>query len=159
MRIALLNAQVPFVRGGAELLAEGLQRQLQMAGHEAEIVSVPHNWNPASKLLDTLLAGSLVDIDELGGLHIDLAIGLKFPAYLARHARKRFWVLHQHRQAYDMWEDGTSDLLTQPEGAMVKAAIEDADTRAFEGRPVYTISANVSERMRRSITRPRSPII
>ncbi|SMD08825.1 Glycosyltransferase involved in cell wall bisynthesis [Fulvimarina manganoxydans] len=158
MRIALLNAQVPFVRGGAELLAEGLQRQLQMAGHEAEIVSVPHNWNPASKLLDTLLAGSLVDIDELGGLHIDLAIGLKFPAYLARHARKRFWVLHQHRQAYDMWEDGTSDLLTQPEGAMVKAAIEDADTRAFEGRPVYTISANVSERMRRFIGIESTPI-
>ena len=158
MRIALLNAQVPFVRGGAELLAEGLQQQLREQGHEAEIVSVPLNWHPSEKLVDSLLAGSLVDLDELGGLHIDLAIGLKFPAYLARHANKRFWIIHQHRQAYDHWEDGSSDLLHQGDGAVVKAAIEIADREAFAGRAIYTISQNVTDRLQRFLNIASTPI-
>ena len=147
MRIALLTTHVPFVVGGAELLAKGLRDQLERAGHEAEIVSIPFNWFPSDRLSDSIVANSLLDIADFNNTKIDLAIGLKFPAYLARHPNKIFWLVHQHRQAYDMWDSGNSDLLHDPRGALLKGAIDQLDRSALSGRPVYTISGNVSKRL------------
>ena len=41
MRIVIANTQVPFVTGGAEVLANGLKKALIEAGHKVEIVCVP----------------------------------------------------------------------------------------------------------------------
>ena len=38
MRVLIATVQVPFVRGGAEVLAEGLLEAVTRAGHEAEVV-------------------------------------------------------------------------------------------------------------------------
>ena len=40
MRILITTVQVPFVRGGAEVLAESLCERLVGAGHQAEIVAL-----------------------------------------------------------------------------------------------------------------------
>lgn len=158
MRVALVSTQVPFVRGGAELLAESLQRELVKHNHQCEIVSIPFNWHPAGKLLDSMLAASMIDLEKLGGNTIDLVIGLKFPAYLARHPNKRFWLVHQHRQAYDHWEQGHSDLLFQRAGRSTRAAIWDADRKAFADKPIFTISRNVSDRLGRFLDIPSKPL-
>ena len=42
-RIAICAAQIPFVRGGAEVLYESLRDELLRRGHQAEIVSLPFN--------------------------------------------------------------------------------------------------------------------
>ena len=39
MRIAVCRPQVPFARGGAEIFADELVRQLRERGHEAELVT------------------------------------------------------------------------------------------------------------------------
>ena len=39
MRIIVTTAQVPFVRGGAEIHAESLVNALESANHQVEIVS------------------------------------------------------------------------------------------------------------------------
>ena len=44
-RIAICAAQIPFVRGGAEVLYESLRDELVRRGHQAEIVSLPFNWS------------------------------------------------------------------------------------------------------------------
>ena len=41
MKIAITTVQAPFVKGGAELLAENLKKALLQAKHEAEIVTIP----------------------------------------------------------------------------------------------------------------------
>ena len=41
LRILILEAQVPFVHGGAEILVRELTAALNARGHDAEIVSVP----------------------------------------------------------------------------------------------------------------------
>ena len=41
MRVVIATTQAPFVRGGAEIHAEGLQQALTAAGHEAEVVRLP----------------------------------------------------------------------------------------------------------------------
>ncbi|HZT81915.1 MAG TPA: hypothetical protein VFA26_16940, partial [Gemmataceae bacterium] len=85
MRIVIATVQVPFVRGGAEILADGLRDALRAAGHQAEIVAVPFKWYPPERILDHMLACRLLDLTETCGAGIDRVIGLKFPAYFVNH--------------------------------------------------------------------------
>ena len=101
MRVVVAAPQVPFVRGGAELMAEDLVAALRARGHESEIVSIPFKWYPGSRVLDQAFLWRLVDLTESDGRPIDRVIATKFPAYCVRHPNKVAWVLHQFRQAYD----------------------------------------------------------
>jgi glycosyltransferase involved in cell wall biosynthesis len=150
MRVLITTTQVPFIRGGAEILAEGLRSALRAAGHQAEIVTVPFKWYPPERILDHMLACRLLDLTEVSGMKVDRVIGLKFPAYLIQHPNKVLWLLHQHRTAYDLWDHPLGDLLTFPNGVSVRDAIRQADNRLIpESRAVYTIAANVSGRLKK----------
>ena len=150
MRIALLTTQCPFVLGGAEMHARGLERALRDAGHEAEIVSMPFKWYPSTTVLDHMLAARALDVSDFNGVKIDLAICLKFPAYLMQHPHKTFWILHQHRQAYDQWDSGLSDLYDDAAGQSVREAIVAADNAELRGAPrMFANSANVAGRLQR----------
>jgi len=150
MRILIATVQVPFIRGGAEILAEGLQQALQADGHQAEIVSVPFKWFPPERILDHMLACRLFDLTETSHGTVDRVIGLKFPAYLIPHPNRVLWLLHQHRTAYEFWDHPFADLIHSPHGARIRDAILEADQRLIpESRAVYTISGNVSGRLRK----------
>ena len=84
MRIGVLRTQVPFVTGGAERHAANLVRELNRYGHEAVEITLPFKWYPGEVLADHILAARMVDLTEAEGVPIDMLIGLKFPAYLAR---------------------------------------------------------------------------
>src|SRR5690606_3032321 len=103
MRVLVTTVKVPFVYGGAEVHAANLVRELQKAGHEAELVEIPFRWYPPEQMLDHLLACRLLDLTEANGVAVDRVIGLKFPAYHVRHPHKVLWILHQHRTLYDLW--------------------------------------------------------
>ena len=150
MRVAVATVQVPFVRGGAEMLAENLCTALHAAGHEAEIVAIPFKWYPADTIAAQMLACRLLDLTESMGTPIDRVIGLKFPAYLIPHPDKVQWILHQHRGAYDLWEQHWGDLYGAPGGAEARDAIHQADTSLIgEARRVFAISRNVCARLHR----------
>jgi glycosyltransferase involved in cell wall biosynthesis len=148
MRVAIATVQVPFVWGGAEILAEGLRHALRAAGHEAEIVAVPFKWYPPERILDHMLACRLLDLSESCGTPVDRVIALKFPAYFIPHPNKVLWTLHQHRTAYELWSHSLGDLIHFPNGAQVRDAIRQADRQLIpQARAVYTISRNVSRRL------------
>ena len=150
MRVAIATVQVPFVRGGAELLAESLQAALRENGHQAEIIALPFKWYPAARVPEHMLAARLMQVEESVGQSIDRLIGLKFPAYLMPHRSKRLWLLHQHRSAYDFWDAPFSDLLHAPDGAHVRSVIRTADDGLLgECEALYTISRVVSDRLHR----------
>ena len=46
MKIAVVNNTVPFLRGGAEILADALTDRLNRAGHVAQLVRLPFAWPP-----------------------------------------------------------------------------------------------------------------
>ena len=149
MFIVLATVQVPFVRGGAEVLAESLLDALRAAGHRAEIVAIPFKWYPPERILDSILACRLLDLTAANGRSIDRLIGLKFPAYLMPHPHKVLWLLHQHRQAYEQWDHALSDMIYFGQAREVRDAIRATDHRLLpEARAVYTIAANVSRRLR-----------
>jgi glycosyltransferase involved in cell wall biosynthesis len=137
------------VRGGAEVLAEGLRRVLVGAGHQAEIVAIPFKGYPPERILDQMLACRLLDLTETAGMPVDRLIGLKFPAYLIPHPDKVTWMLHQHRQAYDLWQHPLGDLHPYANGADVRTVIHAADTKLLpQSRGLFTISRNVTLRLK-----------
>ncbi|MGN6362516.1 MAG: hypothetical protein ACTHNK_19215 [Thermomicrobiales bacterium] len=99
MNIIICASQVPFVRGGAEVLVDGLAEALRAHGHRVEVVALPFKWYPKEQLLHDALAWRLLDLTEANGVPVDLVICTKFPTWAVRHPRKVAWVVHQHRQA------------------------------------------------------------
>src|SRR5438270_697063 len=59
MDVLVCGAQVPFARGGAELLMDGLVTGLRAAGHRAELVQLPVAWE-RPRLFDAALTWRLV---------------------------------------------------------------------------------------------------
>lgn len=150
MRILVCTTQVPFARGGAELLSEGLRDALVAQGHEAEIVALPFAWTPRPNLLKSALAWRLLDLTQIGGQPVDAIICTKFPSYVARHPRKIVWLVHQHRQAYDWYGTALSDWGAQPGDAETRRLVQRMDRRTLgEAHKLYAISNNVAARLRR----------
>lgn len=148
-KVAVLHAQVPFVSGGAELMVDSLKNQLQVRGFNAEIISLPFKWYPANTMLDSYLMWRMLDIDESNGEEIDLAIATKLPTFMVKHHNKALWLMHQHRQAYDLIDNvPAGGFNTFPGGQELRKKIIDMDNIAmseFEKR--YSISQNVSNRL------------
>ncbi|MGN6799753.1 MAG: glycosyltransferase family 4 protein [Gaiellaceae bacterium] len=150
MRVAVCAPQVPFVRGGAELMAEDLVAALRARGHEAELVTMPFKWYPGTRVLDQAFLWRLVDLTESDGRPIDRVIATKFPAYCVQHPNKVAWVLHQFRQAYDYDRTELGQFDESPEDRATRRAIEQLDAVALgEARKVFATSQNVADRLRR----------
>lgn len=142
MKILVANNVAPFVRGGAELLADRLILELRKAGHEAELLRLPLGRTP-EQMLDAITAAALLDV-----VNVDRVIGLKFPAYLIPHPNTVIWLVHQLRQVYDPppvgWGPGTGF-------SPVATAARRADQAAFtQARRLYAISPMVADRVRRT---------
>lgn len=148
MKIVIATVQVPFVVGGAELLARNLKTALLNAGHETEIVTMPFIDSPLPRIEEHIVAARLMDQEWSWGGKADLFIGLKFPAYYMPHPNKVVWALHQHRAAYDLFDTEFSNIKNTIEGRAVRQIIQRADeTYLAEAKRIYTIADNVTNRM------------
>jgi glycosyltransferase involved in cell wall biosynthesis len=148
-RIVIVNAQVPFVTGGAEVLAGGLRKTLIDSGHRVEMVRIPFKWYPVKKIPEHILACRLLSLTGMCG-EIDFCIGLKFPAYYVKHPNKIFWILHQHRPAYDLWDTKYRDISDNSVGLQVRKTIIQSDNNfLLESKKIFTISQNVSNRLKK----------
>jgi glycosyltransferase involved in cell wall biosynthesis len=150
MNIAICASQVPFVRGGAEVLVDGLAEALGAHGHRVCVVALPLKWYPKEQLLRDALAWRLVDLTEANGVPIDLVICTKFPTWAVRHPRKVAWIVHQHRQAYDWYGTPLSDFANTTDDRAVRERIKGVDAAGLgECRKLFGISRNVTERLAR----------
>jgi glycosyltransferase involved in cell wall biosynthesis len=147
-RIVICATQVPFVRGGAEYLVEGLRDALREHGHTVDVVSLPFAWRPPERIGQNALAWRLLDLTSVNGEPIDQLICTKFPSYMAAHPQKVVWLVHQHRQAYDWYGTPMSELINSAEDRAARDAIFRMDQRGLgEAVARYTISRNVSQRL------------
>lgn len=150
MKIAIATVQVPFITGGAEILTNLLQHELIKRGHEAEIVSVPFKWYPSETLLNCMIMGRMMDLTEVNGEKIDLVIAMKFPAYYVKHPNKVLWLMHQHRQAYDLWGTEYGDIHTWKDGEFIrKTIISNDNTFIREAKRIFTIADNSTNRLKK----------
>ncbi len=146
MKVLVLSTMVPFVRGGAEELCDHLVRNLRLRrGVEAEAMRLPFTWDPPEGLVEEMLVARSLSI-----VNADRLIPLKFPAYLAPHPDKVPWLLHQYRQAYDLFDAGQSNIADSPRGHELRRMIRTADDQAFrESRRIFTLSPTGADRLRR----------
>ena len=143
MDVLVCATQVPFMRGGLEMMVENLVGALRDAGHRAEAVQVPAAWD-RDRLLDAATAWRMVPLDA------DVVIPVNFPAYYARHPRKVLWLAHQHRAAYDGLGQPWSDFALDDASIEIHRQLVDWDTRALgECISRFTISGVVAERLHR----------
>ena len=148
LRILILEAQVPFVHGGAEILVRELAAALTARGHHAQIVAVPFTDSPKDEILAGADAWRLLDVTKAAGGDVDLVIATKFPTYFARHPRKVLWLVHQHRAAYELAGTRFSDFAHTPRDVALRKRLIDTDTRMLrECVGHFTIARTVSERM------------
>lgn len=149
-RILICATQVPFVRGGAELLVEGLRDALRERGHSVDVVSLPFAWQPHELIGRAALAWRLLDLTSVDATPVDQVICTKFPSYAVRHPNKVVWLVHQHRQIYDWYGTPFSDFANTPEDRAVRDMVLRIDRRMLgEARRRYTISRNVGARLQR----------
>jgi len=148
LRVLILEAQVPFVHGGAEILVRELAGALTARGHDAGIVSVPFRDYPKEELFAGAEAWRLLDVTQAAGRDVDLVIATKFPTYFARHPRKVLWLVHQHRAAYELCGTRFSDFSHSERDVALRRRLIDIDTRML-GECVghFTIAKTVSERL------------
>ncbi len=145
MKVAVINTSVPFVRGGAEHLADSLVEELRRRDHQVELVKVPLRWSTPLDVAASMFAAASLRIPEA-----DRVIPLKFPAFLVPHENKVVWLLHQFRQVYDLWGSALQDLPANDEGRALRKAIRQSDNQALGGaRAIYCISSVISDRLRR----------
>lgn len=143
MNVLVVNNTAPFVRGGAEELADHLVRNLELAGHRAQLVRIPFAWEPYDGI-----PGQMLMVKWLELANVDHVIALKFPAYLVEHPSKTLWVLHQFRQAYELFDQGASNIPDDDRGAAVRGAIRLADDAALrDARKVFVNSRVTRDRM------------
>jgi glycosyltransferase involved in cell wall biosynthesis len=148
LRVLILEAQVPFVHGGAEILVRQLAGALTARGHDPEIVSVPFRDYPKEELLAGAEAWRLLDVTNVAGREVDLVIATKFPTYCARHPRKVLWLVHQHRAAYELCGTRFSDFSHSERDVALRRRLIDIDTRMLrECVGHFTIAKTVSGRL------------
>ena len=150
MNVLVLHSQVPFVRGGAEVLVEGLVKAISECGHTVDTVSLPLSWNPVEGLLTTALSWRLLDVSSFNGRHVDCVICTKYPTWAVRHPNKALWLIHQHRQAYDLYGTPLSEFTPNKVSRAVRERVIEIDRRGIAecGRR-FSISNNVRERLKK----------
>jgi len=149
-RIVVCEAQVPFVQGGAEYHVRSLVGELRARGYKAELVSIPFKWYPKDEVIAHAAAWRLVDLSESNGRPIDLAIGTKFPSYFVRHPRKIAWLIHQHREAYELTGTMYSNFRHVEDDVGLREKLLDLD-RAMLGecRRLFANARNTADRLSR----------
>lgn len=139
MRILVANNAAPFIRGGAELLADRLVAELRKAGHDAELLRIPLGSTP-EQIVDSMAAATLLDVPNT-----DRIVGLKFPAYLIPHDDVVTWLVHPFRQAYEPPPVGWP---ADPRLTPIVEAVRAADMRAFTAaKRLYCISPVIAGRL------------
>ena len=148
MRIVICTMQVPFVRGGAEVLVQSLQRELVARGHQADIVQLPLNWQSKAGLLRGYLMWRMLDLSAIEGQQVDMLIPTKFPSFVVQHSNKVTWLVQQLRQIYDLYGTKFSVYGHQEQDRPFQKMVQRADTQTLsESRRLFAISQTVADRL------------
>lgn len=148
--VLVCEAQVPFVRGGAELAVSGLVTVLRRRGLRAERVSIPFKWYPKEELPAQAAAWRMVDLSESNGEPIDLVIATKFPTYFVRHPNKVTWLFHQYRAIYELCGTPYSEFGHSEADVRLRDRLMLLDRDALgESKRLFSIARNTSARLAR----------
>jgi glycosyltransferase involved in cell wall biosynthesis len=148
--ICLVGVQIPFVKGGAEILIESLGKELQDRNYKCDIVQIPFKWHPKEMIMRSCLAARMLDLTESYAAKIDILIAFKFPAYVVNHPNKVVWLFHQHREIYDFYNTDFTTFTESDEDHDLRLSLVRLDQKVLtEAKKLFSCSQNVAERLRK----------
>lgn len=144
MKVLVINSMAPFVWGGAEELAAQLVRNLKLRHIDAELMRLPFNWEPYSGI-----PAEIARFKAMRLPNVDRVISMKFPTYFIPSEHHTIWLIHQYRQAYDMWNSPYCNIPHNSDGEAVRDFIRAHDNDIFRKQSeIFTISDEVSRRLK-----------
>jgi glycosyltransferase involved in cell wall biosynthesis len=144
MKILVLTSSAPLWHDGADELCAHLVHHLHEQDIEAEALRIPFTCEPAERLLEEMLIAHSLQLSN-----VDRVIALTFPSYLIPHTNKVVWLLRQHRQVYDLFEAGRSNVPGTPAGDRIRHAVRRADDLAFvHAKKIYASTKTAASRLR-----------
>ncbi len=158
--ILILGVQVPFTRGGAEVLIDRLEAELRARDFNVDVVNLPFSAQPKANILAEIARWRSLELNTFAGKKVDLVIPTKFPSYMVPHKNKVPWLVHQHRQVYELYGTRFGDFETTPEDESIREMVMEADRVALnECKKIFTISPNVSSRVKDFLGFDSTPLL
>ncbi len=146
MKILIPSIQVPFIKGGAQLMISGLTMALRAHGHEVEIIGFPFKFQPETYVQNLMAYCAGQDFENFNGHHVDRVIALQFPAYYVNHPHIILWLMHQHRSVYELYDESCATA----QGSALRKQIHGEDSQKLSVIPHrYSMCQNVSNRLER----------
>lgn len=148
MKIAVTSVQVPFIRGGAEIMTSQLVNAIQEHGYSVELITMPFRFGPHHEVQHSMDIWAHEDFTKFDAGNIDQVICLKFPTYYLNHPNKIVWLMHQHRSIYELFNTPYGESENSQGIIEFRKKLIDSDTAALKtAKSVYTISNRVSDRL------------
>lgn len=146
MNILVTANKVPFNPGGADYHINGLANALKQHGYDTDLIRLPFTASPYACVDELMAFCASQNYTRFNNTEIDRLISLQFPGYGIQHPDHRIWVMHQHREVYELYSK-------QPQGnalSNLKAAVERFDNQAFAtAKKLFANSQNVAARMQK----------
>ena len=151
MQLIVSACLTPFVGGGARYHIDGLIRELRGAGCRVEPLLLPFQYQSVEQIDRLMQFAEQLDLSRPNGQAVDRVISLQFPGYALRHPRHVVWLMHQHRAAYELFdEDSASD-----EDRAFRDRIRAFDAAALgRARARFANSPRVAERLQQFLELP-----
>lgn len=153
MKVLIVNTMAPFIWGGAEELAVSLADNLRQRNYDVELLRLPFSWEPYDRIPNEIMRFAMMRLPN-----VDKVISLKFPAYFVPAADHTTWLIHQYRQAYDLWGTDQGNIPDDEQGLRVRQLIMESDRETLSSRRIFTISQIVSDRLRVSTDVDAAPL-
>lgn len=143
-KVCVCSVQVPFVRGGAEFLAESLVEELRRRNYDVDLIQLPLSTDPLEEVVKSALAWRLIDLYQA-----DVVIATKFPSYMIPHRNKKVWLVHQLRGAYNLYGTVYSGFTNTARDHRLREYLIEMDQTAFaEAQQIFAISKTVGARLK-----------
>jgi glycosyltransferase involved in cell wall biosynthesis len=131
VKILVTANLTPFLQGGADYHIAGLTAALSRQGHDVVCLRFPFRFSPIAAISSLMDFCEDYDANVPNGVRVDRVISLQFPGYGVIHDEHILWLLHQHRAAYELYDEARS----APDERLLRDRI-----RAFDNRTIGRIS-------------------
>jgi glycosyltransferase involved in cell wall biosynthesis len=145
MKVLVTTVQVPFMKGGGELHAEGLVDALRKQNVDVELITMPFRFSPPAQVMESMQNWAMQEFEASS--RIEKIICLKFPTYYLNHSKKIVWLMHQHRAVYELFNTKYGESADSPEALKLRDEVLKRDTDSLGAVKVYANSRRVSERL------------
>lgn len=143
MRVLVASSAVPGAKGGSRNIVTWTTQALQSAGHEVDVLLMPHHPDPDLQY-EQLIGWRMTSVPK----DVEALVCLRWPANLIQHRNKTIWFIHHLRSLFDLAGGPFGADLRKSSNWQLARWIAHLDTQSFdEASRVFSNSPLMSRRI------------